>query len=305
MSRSPSASRSSSPRPELIALADRSTPTPVDAFVAAMAAELHLGNSASDQRTRRQLLRLTRWATGEGIPLDRERILDPDTVERFVTLALGGERSRATYRAVLRRVGPLLTKTAPWEPRPQAIGRRQLAPPYSDEEVGVLMDDAMEQPTESRRQAALALLVLGLGAGLDGRWATRVSGRDVTCHGTYVTVEVGEPAARTIVVIDVFEQLTLMLAEIAGDDFLVGGRSLSNRRTGHLTERLVTPTGHPRLAPARLRSTWLLWHLEAETRLPDLCAAAGRGPGVLGDLFAYMEPLDEPTAGWLLSEHHR
>ncbi len=57
-------------------------------------------------------------ATGEELSLDREVILDPDTVERLVEVGLAGDRSRATYRAVLRRAGPRLTKQAPWEPRP-------------------------------------------------------------------------------------------------------------------------------------------------------------------------------------------
>jgi hypothetical protein len=70
-----------------------------------MAAELGLGDSPADRRTARQLRRLSDWATGEGFPLDREVILDPDTVERFVEVGLAGDRSRGTYRAVLRRVG--------------------------------------------------------------------------------------------------------------------------------------------------------------------------------------------------------
>jgi hypothetical protein len=265
--------------------------TPIEHFVEAMASDLGLVNSSSDRRTRRQLLRLTQWATGEGMALDREVILDPDAVERFVT-SLGDERSAATYRAVLRRVGPLLTKRAPWEPRPSAISRRQLTRPYTTDEVRVLFTDAARQPTSSRLRAAWALLLLGLGAGLDGRWATRVSGRDVSDTDGGVSIEVGEPSARSVVVIAGLEAPLLAVAQIAGDEFLVGGRSTSNRRTGHLTERLITPTGHPRLAPARLRSTWLLWHLEAGTRLPELCRAAGlQGPGVLSDLFEFVEPM--------------
>src|SRR5580658_2659860 len=100
------------------AVAGPSPTTPVAGFVAAMAAELGLGDSPADRRTARQLRRLSDWATGEGFPLDREVILDPDTVERFVEVGLAGDRSRATYRAVLRRVGPLLTTRASWEPRP-------------------------------------------------------------------------------------------------------------------------------------------------------------------------------------------
>jgi hypothetical protein len=164
--------------------------TPVEHFVEAMAFDLGLNNGSSDRRTRRQLLRLTQWATAEGMALDREVILDPDAVERFVA-TLSEERSAATYRAVLRRVGPLLTKRAPWEPRAQAIPRRQLAPPYSHDEVHTLIDDAQDQPTASRMRAAFALLVLGLGVGLDGRWATRVAAADVTQCGSALMVRVG------------------------------------------------------------------------------------------------------------------
>jgi hypothetical protein len=89
--------------------------TPVESFVRAMAVELRLDDdSPADYRTRRQLLRLSLWAKGEGFALDREVILDPGTVERFAEVALASDRSRATYRAVLRRVGPLLARRAPW-----------------------------------------------------------------------------------------------------------------------------------------------------------------------------------------------
>ena len=45
--------------------------TPVEWFVAEMATDLGLGDRAVDLRCRRILYRLTRWATAEGLPLDR------------------------------------------------------------------------------------------------------------------------------------------------------------------------------------------------------------------------------------------
>jgi len=77
--------------------------------------------------------------------LDAELLLDPDTVERFVSQGLTGDPSRATYRAVLRRVGPLLTTRAPWEPRPVPMARRQVARPYTRSEIETLIDDARHQ----------------------------------------------------------------------------------------------------------------------------------------------------------------
>jgi hypothetical protein len=257
-----------------------------------MAAELDLGDSASAVRTRNVLRRLVEWATAEGMALDREAILDPDTVERFSAVGLAGDRSRATYRAELRRVGPLLTNKAPWEPRPARLARRQVAVPYTEREVALLRADVARQPTEKRRRAGRAFLALGLGAGLDGRWVSRVTARDVERRSPGVTVRVGPPAPREVVVAARWEDDVVELAGTAGTHYLVGGTSASRNRTSNLVWSLVVPTGHPRLSAARLRSTWLLGHLERGTRLPELCVAAGlEGVTVLSDLLAQVSPL--------------
>jgi hypothetical protein len=177
------------------------------------------------------------------------------------------------------------------------VARRQVAPPYTADEVLLLRADALDQPTAPRRRAARAFLALGLGTGLDGRWATKVSAGDVTQSSPGVFVRVGEPSARFVVALAEWEGELAELRATAGDEFLVGGKSTSTRRTGHLTDALVVPTGHPRLAPARLRSTWHVTHLRAGTRLPELCRAAGlQGVTVLSDLLEAVEPLAESAA---------
>ena len=271
--------------------------TPVVVFVEDMATDLSLADRATDKRTKRVLRRLVDFATSEGLPLEREVILDPDTVERFVEIALSGERSAATYRSLLRRVGPLLTSSAPWEPLPASLQRRALVAPYSEAEVRILCEDAALQPSESRRRAALGLLALGLGAGLDGRWVAKVRAADVVKRGRFVIVSVGEPAARSVVVRAEWEHEVLGLAASAGGACLLGGRSVSSNRTSHLTESLIVPTGHPRLVAARLRSTWLLGHLAAGTRLRELCQAAGlKRLNALSDLIEHLEPLGDREA---------
>ncbi|MFZ2055868.1 MAG: hypothetical protein WAV54_00460 [Acidimicrobiales bacterium] len=266
--------------------------TPVEWFVAEMAKELGLGQRPVDVRCRRILLRLSSWATSQGLPLEREAVLDPDTVERFCQLALANDRSRATFRSDLRRMGPLLTRLAPWQPRPAAMATRNVAPPYSCSEVELLRSDAASQPTWARLRGARALLALGLGAGLDGRWVARVEARSVTRRGNVVEVRVGEPAARLVVVRAEWEEEVIDLARTAGSDYLIGGRSEARNRVADLAKRLVRPADHPRLSPAGLRSTWLLWHLEVGTRLPELCRAAGlQGFEVLSDLLPLVSPL--------------
>jgi hypothetical protein len=274
-------------------------------FVVSCASELPLAGWASATRTLRVLVQITLWAVGEGIALDRELVFDPDTVERFVGASEGSDASRATYRAVLRRIGPLLTHKAPWEPRRPPVSRRQLAEPYTAAELALLSTHASHQTTQGQRRAARALIALGAGAGLDGRWCTRVRADDVLVDGA-VLIRVGDPVARVVPVLARWEADVSDLAATADDEFLVGGSSTSRNRASALTACFEVPPGHPKLSCARLRSTWLLWHLMAGTRLSELAAAAGlRGVTVLSDLLAAVPPLDERDAIQMLRGEHR
>jgi len=103
--------------------------------------------------------------------------------------------------------------------------------------------------------------------------------------------------ARVVPVLPRWESDVLELAATADHEFLVGGCSTSRNRASALTASLMVPSGHPKLSCARLRSTWLLWHLIAGTRLPELAAAAGlQGVTVLSDLLAKVPPMDERDA---------
>jgi hypothetical protein len=240
---------------------------------------------------------LAAWALGEGLPLEVELLLDPLTVERFVTVGSAGDPSGATYRSVLRRVGPLLTSRAPWEPRPASLARRQVADPYTSSELEGLRSDAERQPTAGRRRAARALLALGCGAGLDGRWVARVRAEDVTDTAWGVLVKVGEPSPRVAPVLRQWETEVLNLADGAGGEFLVGGRSDAKNRAGSLAATLVVGEGRPRFSAPRMRSTWLVSHLAMGTRLPELAKAAGLvGVTVLSDLLGLVTPLDQACA---------
>lgn len=273
----------------------------VEPFVLDCATRLNLTRSAGAVRMVRVLTRLAAWSLAEGLPLHVEVVLDPDNVERFVASGAVDDRSRATYRSVLRRVGPLLTTKAPWEPRPASVARRQVATPYSDHELALLRRDVETQSSERRRRAARALLALGAGVGLDGRWIARVRADDVATSALAVTVQVGEPSPRVVPVLARWESEVLELAESAGDEFLVGGHSLSRNRAGALAASLEASHGHPRLSAARLRSTWLVSHLRMGTRLPELTRAAGLvGATVLSDLLEYVPALCEPEAAEML-----
>jgi hypothetical protein len=267
----------------------------VRSFVVGCLDRLDVEDGPGARRVVRVLAGLTAWAIGDGLPLDFEVVLDPDTVERFIAVGVPDDRSRATYRSVLRRVGPKLTAKAPWEPGVVAVGRRQVARPYSVAEISQLRTDALAQPTPGRVRAARALLALGAGAGLDGRWVAKVSATDVQAAGEMVSVRVGEPSARVVPVLVPWEDEVVDLAEAAAaGEFLVGGTSLARNRAGALAASLVVAHGHPRFSTSRLRSTWLVGHLTLGTRLPELVRAAGlRGVTVLSDLLEFVPAVDE------------
>ncbi|MGH2717801.1 MAG: hypothetical protein ACRDJU_04395 [Actinomycetota bacterium] len=249
----------------------------------------------------RVLTQIAAWCLSQGMPLKWETVLDPDTVERFVSVGIKHDRSRGTYRARLRHLGPLLTRKAPWEPRAEAVNRRQVSVPYSAAELDQLWDDALNQSTPGRLRAGQALIALGAGAGLDGRWSTRVSGQDVICRGPVVLVRVGEPAARVVPVLARWEEVVVKIAATAGGQFLVGGRSLSRKRAGNLAGDFQLGRGHPALSGGRLRATWLLHHLRVGTRIPELAAAGGlQGVTVLSDLLSYVPRLDDDAAARML-----
>ncbi len=271
------------------------------AFVVPAVLRLAPAGPAIAGRHARALTRIAAWCLTEGLPLDLEVVLDPDTVERFTSVGLADDACRGTYRADLRRIGPKLTTKAPWEPRTETATRRQVAAPYLSKELTALRRDATHQSTPATRRAAMALLVLGVGAGLDGRWSTRVRAEDVISQGGAVLVRVGEPSARLVPILADYEAELVDLAATAGDQFLVGGHSLARNRAGELASRIEVSHATPRFSASRLRSTWLVHHLSIGTRLPELVAAAGlSGATVLSDLLEYVPLLATEEAHQLL-----
>jgi hypothetical protein len=229
------------------------------------------------------LAKLAVWASAEGTTLDCEVLLDPETVERFCTTALRGDPSAGTYRSSLRYLGRRLTRHAPWDPPPTPLRRRMVAHPYSNAQVRRLERVVVEQPTPARRRAAEAIFVLGLGAGLDGRWIPRISSQNVikTSDGcVLVRLESHIVPCRARYVTRLLD-----LVDTSNGEFLIGGTSNDRNRFSNVQHSLVTDAQGLRLTAKRLRATWLVHHLAAGTRLPELMNAAGlQSVVVLSDL---------------------
>ena len=266
------------------------------AFVSEQIKRYDPSGVASAKKLARRLAHLGSWCLDQGMDLDVEIVLDPDTVERYCETALKDDPCAGDYRSYLRRLGRTLTTKAPWEPGPAPLKARDVAVPYTPTEEQRLVRDSRLQKTPERERTFRSFLALGRGAGLDGRWNTKVRGTDIKRLQGVCVIDVPDPAARRVVALAEWEDELLELARTAGPELLIGGtynRNLANRRAASLDVGKDAPT----LSPKRLRATWLLDHLERGTRLPELADAAGmKGITTLSDLLPHVSRLKAADA---------
>jgi hypothetical protein len=167
--------------------------------------------------------------------------------------------------------------------------------PYTEGDVALLLMTAETQADATRRRRVLAMLHLGLGAGCGPNDLRYVHGTDVEQTASGVVVHIGGPRPRSVPVLAAHAEPLVHLAATVGDGLLIGGKPNRRAVTGEILAHLNTGHGAPDLDARRLRSTWLLRHLVAGTRLDVLVAAAGlRSLTSLEDLLPHMPPPAAP-----------
>jgi len=201
-----------------------------------------------------------------GDELTVERVFRGATIEEFIGRGTDQylPRSRATMRSTLWR---MLEVLAPAEARRarRPIRRGMPTPPYSVAEVAALHSWALGQATEHRRLDALALLALGLGAGLSTKELLSVAARDVasTVSGHFV-VELRGTRAREVPVLDGWRRALSRVLEQRSDGYLF--RPLRHDSAdGQVTDFLLRGRTELDVRPARMRTTFLVHHLVAGT----------------------------------------
>lgn len=205
-------------------------------------------------------------------------MLTEANVEHFIQTALPNlvPHSRNAYRSCLRRVGRATTKRAEWRPRPANLGRRQLSAPYAPDEISWLWYIARNQPTVGRRRAAVALMALGHGAGLQARELAAVTAAHLTwTDDGGVTVDVPGPRSRAVPVLSEGVDDLRWLAADFPDRRLFADISPSRTAASNVIYQLAVPPRAPRFHTPRLRSTWMVTLLTAGIRLSELVALAG------------------------------
>lgn len=238
---------------------------------------------------------------------DFRDLLRDDTLNRWVEDVRGTDDSVADYRSTIRRLAPIVWPDGPWPQHKAPVARRLPKPPYLPPQMAALGRDARAQRTAQGRRRAEAVLVLGGGAGLDGRWAPDVTHEDVVeARGLGVRVWVPEPDRYVPVLARYVPRLLALKTLTAPGEPVIGvpdpgtDNAMGNTVKG-VDQPGADPTDpwadHPVLSIARLRSTWLVEHLEAGTRLPELLAAAGlQGLNQLEGHLRYVGAWDGPRA---------
>ena len=218
------------------------------------------------------------WAKRQGAPPEIGGFFRTELIERYVEVGMPSAKdsTRATRRSILRRIArhadPVLSVSA----APTPIGYRRVRVPYESPEVVSYFRLAEAQPTPGRRDSLMAVLLLGLGCGLDCSDLGWVRGVDVRQTHDGVEVAVGGRRSRRVVCLSRYEGRLANLATAAGENLLIGGSVLGRHNITSVTlGRLLKDRSAPPLVVSRLRSTWLTSHLVANTPLPLIMQAAG------------------------------
>lgn len=237
---------------------------------------------------------LAAWCCEQAIPLRADTALRDSTIERFCAYAERSDRfsatTRATIRSRLRCIAAALRVPGNAPPAP-VVPRTRIKAPYSQAEVAGLWRLTTVQANPQRRRRLEALLACSLGAGCGPEDFRSLGPEDVERHGDAVLVTLHGPRPRQVWVLAAYAAAVEAAAKACDESRMIGGRKADRRSvtTGLLT-RIDTDPALPTIEPGRLRSTWLLAHLEAGTRLDILMAAAGvSSPTSIADLLRYLE----------------
>ncbi|WBM79838.1 hypothetical protein KIV56_16970 [Cryobacterium breve] len=211
-----------------------------------------------------------------GTPLERPRIFRRVVVEEFVHLGMASyaRGSKATHRATLTIMVEALNPAETVRSR-RAIPRSAPTQPYTREEVAALHSWAAAQGTRRRHHDAIALLALGLGAGLATREILGARVADLETQDDHINVIVWEGRARVVPVRPDWQRpLRRILADL-DPAALIFRPGRTGASPGQLTDFLLRSRTELDVRPSRMRTTWLLEHLNAGTPPKELLRISG------------------------------
>ena len=204
-------------------------------------------------------------------------LLDRDVIEAYVVVGCAtlATSTKATYRSVLYRLADAVGSRGA---RGVALSGAPAARPYDEAERRALRAIALAQRDEQRRASAMAMLCLGVGAGLRPGELVALRGGDIVNSGDTVVVGVDGGYGRRVPVASRYAPDLWAIARRcgAGPVFRPGtpGRDYKNF-VGEFARDLVADPAAPHLSMRRGRASFLCDHLAASTPLGVLLDIAG------------------------------
>lgn len=245
---------------------------------------------------------LLAWGYAHGVDLSADVILHPDTLDAFVAdgCAHLSSGTGQNYRRILRRVGRAVVPDV--QPaRPLSLSQSKQVRPYSRDDERTLAGWARGLPTARMRNGAIALLGLGLGAGLQSSELEVADPTWVHTSGSEMTLVVPGQRARRVPVATGWQWAVRDALERndGGPLFARTVTAAKRKRVSAFTENLPRH-GAPKLSVQRMRVTWIVRRLDDGVPLNVLTAAAGVGADQLSLYVQYMAPVSPDRAdAWL------
>lgn len=208
-------------------------------------------------------------------------VFDPLVVEYVVSQTGLTDRAKGVRRSLLYRLGRELNPNWPFDDRTTKYGYKAPDAPYTEQEQHFLTQWAGGLSTDYQRAGATLTLALGLGAGLRAGEMARLRGSDVTVHedGCVTLTAHGyrNTAPREVPVLAEWEQIVSNAAASTGTNGLVLWPNRAHATTESVAA-IVSRIGKPHavaLDTRRLRTTWIVGHMQNFVPEPVICQAAG------------------------------
>jgi len=216
------------------------------------------------------------WCHGQGLELRPEVMFHPDTLDRFIAAAYGhlASGTGTNYRRVLRRVGRAILGPPIYPPRPFSLPKSAPDQPYSRDDERALRGWVRGLSTPRLREGAIALLGLGLGAGLRSKEIDAAETACVEEDGSGLVVIVPGSPQRRVPVLARWKWALRHAIEHSQGGLLFRPSPGRRKRVSVFTENLPR-ANDPKLSVQRLRVTWIVRHLDARVPLHVLAGAAG------------------------------
>ncbi|SFA86820.1 hypothetical protein SAMN05192575_101928 [Nocardioides alpinus] len=238
-----------------------------------------------------------------GLPLDPTVLLRRDIIVAYgnhlnATTAMT-DATIGTYRSRLLRVAD--ANIGHLQPSARMPGFRGAdgSTPYSDNEVQVLRAWVDYQASDANRVDFNLLLALCVGAGLRNGEALRINASHVSVDDEGVLVEVAGDKPRTVPVLAEWESVIADIARAAWKPDMFLFRPTRKVRTSKVLSDMLhkAPNKPFPVNVQRLRATWIVTHLSAQTPVQALMDAAGiETLGALGRFYDYVPPMEARTA---------